>query len=215
MSRKENNFIIGFDFDGVIVNSLNVMEKSWSELCAKHNISIPFSSYKKNIGLKFNMILDKIGLDKSMHQMVEIDYFNGTNKYKDAVVLYPNVNEVLSSFREAGIPVFIVTSKPKKNTLALIEMFNINVDFLVCADDVTHGKPNIESGVLVKKYFNNEKIFYIGDMESDARFAVNSNFNFIFAEYGYGSIPNNNFKKIKNLSELVKNNFELIRSFKN
>ena len=211
---EENNFIVGFDFDGVIVNSLSVMEKSWSELSSKHDISIPFSAYKKNIGLKFKMILENIGLDKSMHEVIEIDYFHGTNKYKYGVVLYPSVKEIFTSFRKAGISVFIVTSKPRKNTLALMEMFNIKVDFLVCADDVTHGKPHIESGILVKNFFKNENIFYVGDMDSDAKFASNCNFNFIFAEYGYGNISNNDYVKINNLNELTKNDFQLIRRFK-
>lgn len=211
---EDNNFIVGFDFDGVIVNSLSVMEKSWSELSSKHGISIPFSAYKKNIGLKFKMILENIGLNESMHEAIERDYFHGTNKYKDSVVLYPNVKEIFTSFKEAGIRIFIVTSKPRKNTLALLEMFNINVDLLVCADDVTHGKPHIESGVLVKNFFKNDNIFYVGDMYSDAKFATNCNFNFIFAEYGYGNISKSNYVKINNLNDLIKDDFQLFRRFK-
>ena len=30
--------IVGFDFDGVIVNSISVMEKSWDQLSKKFNI---------------------------------------------------------------------------------------------------------------------------------------------------------------------------------
>ena len=44
---KENNPVVGFDFDGVIVNSLAVMEKSWAALSQKLDIDIPFSAYKK------------------------------------------------------------------------------------------------------------------------------------------------------------------------
>ena len=45
---KSNNTLLGFDFDGVIVNSLSVMEKSWEKVCTKNNINIPFEQYKKN-----------------------------------------------------------------------------------------------------------------------------------------------------------------------
>ena len=47
IKMKSNNFPFGFDFDGVIVNSLSVMEKSWEKVCTKNNINIPFEQYKK------------------------------------------------------------------------------------------------------------------------------------------------------------------------
>lgn len=54
------NKAICFDLDGVIINSLPNMQKSWEETCKKNNLHIPFSKYKNVIGLKpFKLIINK------------------------------------------------------------------------------------------------------------------------------------------------------------
>lgn len=200
---KKNDIIIGFDFDGVIVNSLEVMEKSWNALSRKHNITIPFSAYKKNIGLKFNMILENIGLDKSLFEVVQKDYFSGTKHYENEVKLYPEVIETIQSLKDKNIVTFIVTSKPRENTLALLKIFGIKVDLLVCADDVNHGKPHPESGDLVYQKFGHKTVFYVGDMDSDRQFAENCDFNFIYASYGYGNLSKMVDHNIYTLSQVL------------
>lgn len=201
---KKNDIIIGFDFDGVIVNSLDVMEKSWNALSRKHNITIPFSAYKKNIGLKFNMILENIGVDKSLFDVVHKDYFSGTKHYESEVKLYPEVLETIQSLKDKNTATFIVTSKPRENTLALLKIFGITVDLLVCADDVKYGKPHTESGDLVYQKFGNKTVYYVGDMDSDRQFAENCNFNFIYASYGYGALSKMADHKIDTLSQVLK-----------
>lgn len=200
----KNDIVIGFDFDGVIVNSLSVMEKSWNALSKKHNIAIPFSAYKKNIGLKFNKILENIGVEKSLFEVVEKDYFSGTKYYENEVQLYPEVIETLQTLKHNKIPTFIVTSKPRAHTMALIEIFKVPVDAVVCADDVNQGKPHTESGDLVKNIFGKKTFYYVGDMDSDRRFAENCNFNFIYAAYGYGTLSKTEGYKIESLSQTLK-----------
>ena len=202
--------IVGFDFDGVIVNSISVMEKSWDQLSKKFNIEIPFSAYKENIGLKFNMILENIGLEKELFNEVEKDYFNNTKTHEDQVLLYPNVLETLDVLKKNKIQTFIITSKPRVNTLNLMKKFKIEVDLLVCADDVINGKPDVESGNLVYEKFGKEVVYYIGDMESDREFAENCRFNFIHAKYGYGLInktPKNSIDSIDQILNLLLHNY--------
>ena len=203
IKMKSNNTLLGFDFDGVIVNSLSVMEKSWEKVCTKNNINIPFEQYKKNIGLKFNEILNNIGIEKSLHKKINQDYFKLTKKYQGDIQLYPYVKETLNKLKEKNITTFIVTSKPRENTLYLLKMFNIKVDLLICADDVTLGKPHNEAGLIVRKKFRIDKIFYVGDMDSDFKFAENCSFNFIYAKYGYGILNKKPTLKIDSISEVL------------
>ena len=203
IKMKSNNFLLGFDLDGVIVNSLSVMEKSWEKVCKKNNINIPFERYQKNIGLKFNVILKNIGVEKSLHKKINQDYFKLTKKYQSDIQLYPNVKETFNRLKEKNIPTFIVTSKPRENTLYLLKMFNIKVDLLICADDVTLGKPHNEAGLIVRKKFRIDKIFYVGDMDSDFKFAENCSFNFIYAKYGYGILNKKPTLKIDSISEVL------------
>lgn len=200
---QKNDIIIGFDFDGVIVNSLSVMEKSWTVLSEKYNINIPFSAYKKNIGLKFNMILENIGVEKYLFEAVQKDYFKGTNYYKNDVLLYPEVMQTLRLLKEKDVSTFIITSKPRVNTLSLLKIFGISVDLLVCADDVSHGKPHPESGLQVHQKFIDKTVYYVGDMDCDRQFSENCNFNFIYASYGYGSLSKKVTHKIDSLSQVL------------
>ena len=50
-----------FDLDGVLVNSLDVMEISWNSVKEKYSVNQSFHSYAKYIGLPFLEILKKIG----------------------------------------------------------------------------------------------------------------------------------------------------------
>ena len=203
---KENNPVVGFDFDGVIVNSLSVMEKSWDALSQQLDIQIPFSAYKSNIGLKFNAILKNIGLEEELYDEVYQKYFSGTQLFQNEIELYPEVLETLICLKERNIQTFIVTSKPRQNTLLLLEMFGIQVDFLVCADDVTNGKPHSESGDRVVEHFGKKKVIYVGDMESDRQFAENCNFRFVYASYGYGNLSKEAVHKIDRLSQIIDDN---------
>lgn len=199
---QNKKIVVGFDFDGVLVNSLDVMEKSWNRLSLKYDISIPFLEYKKCIGLKFQMILDEIGVDKDLHEIIYKEYFDGTKEYKDEVQLYPGVEKTLNELKDNSIPTFIVTSKPRSNTIDLLNKFNIKVDMLVCADDVENGKPHRESGDRIINNFNDSEFFYIGDMDSDKKFADNCNFKFIFANYGYGKINTRSKYKIDSIYDI-------------
>ena len=203
---KENNPVVGFDFDGVIVNSLAVMEKSWSALSQKLDIDIPFSDYKKNIGIKFESILKNIGVEEELYNEVQNLYFKGTRLFQNEVELYPEILETLKGLKEKNIQTFIVTSKPRQNTLLLLEMFGIQVDFLVCADDVTNGKPHSESGDRVVEHFGKQEVIYVGDMESDRQFAENCNFRFVYASYGYGNLSKEAAHKIDRLSQIIDDN---------
>ena len=56
---------ICFDLDGVLINSLEIMESSWLEAAQKYKLDINFNSYKKHIGIPFFDILNKLEIEES------------------------------------------------------------------------------------------------------------------------------------------------------
>ena len=84
-----------------------------------------------------------------------------------------------------------------------MKKFKIEVDLLVCADDVINGKPDVESGNLVYEKFGKEVVYYIGDMESDREFAENCKFNFIYAKYGYGFVNKKTKNSIDSIDQIL------------
>ncbi len=196
--------VVGFDFDGVIINSLPSMRKSWSDLSNKLNIKNHYSEYINHIGLKFFDILDKLNIDNSLHESIYNEYFSGTKKHSQLIKIYPNALETLEYLKKLKIKNFILTSKPRENTELVLKEYKISVDLLVTGDDVVEGKPSNEGGKIVKSFFKENNIIYTGDMESDRLFAENSNFKFVYASYGYGKLSTykNVLAKIENLCQI-------------
>ena len=55
---------ICFDLDGVIINSIDIMYKSWNEVKNKFNLTEEFETYKEHIGKEFYTILEELKLPK-------------------------------------------------------------------------------------------------------------------------------------------------------
>lgn len=185
MSKKVT--AVGFDLDGVLINSLPSMQKAWADVNAKCHVNTPFKAYESYLGFPFKDILAFLNLSDRHEEIFSI-YFDATKKYSHLVEIYPGVQDVLGILRNKQVPLFIVTSKPRIAAAALLHNLNIKVDLLVCPEDVQHGKPHVASALFVKQQLNlsGSRIIFVGDMPVDREFAAKSEFVFCYASYGYG-----------------------------
>lgn len=204
MQTDSHDLLIGFDLDGVLVDSLPVMEISWNKVCEKYDYDIPFISYRNNIGIPFKDILDKLGISESMHESVRNTYFSNTKKHQDQIKVFPYTYELMRMLNN-NINTFIVTSKPRDNTKILLDKLNICVDRLITSDDIEFGKPHKQAGELINSHFNAQNIYYVGDMDTDRQFAINCGYKFIYANYGYGELKSHEgvCGEISSLSNLI------------
>jgi HAD superfamily hydrolase (TIGR01549 family) len=198
---------VGFDLDGVLINSLAVMEEAWGEVRVTCDVTVSFQEYSAFIGHPFEVIIKNLGLLDKLELIKQV-YFHATNKYSRTIKTYPGLYQVIDLLKKNCIPVFIVTSKPRRSVEAIISSLNIEISQIVCPDDVMRGKPFNESAELVKKKLSlqNKKIIFVGDMMVDLEFSKNSNFDFCYASYGYGNIDErtlSSHKKINNLIDLL------------
>jgi HAD superfamily hydrolase (TIGR01549 family) len=209
MLKISDNFIFGFDLDGVIIDSLPIMELSWITVCEKYNLNVPFAQYRENIGIPFKDILINLGIEEILYDELENDYFLETKQHQNEIKLFPYIRELIQELKSYNIKTFIVTSKPASNTHALLTSLDVSVDKIICADDVISGKPHPESGDKVRHFFGADKdVYYVGDMDSDRQFSVNCAFRFIFARYGYGSL--NSAEGVYSEISSLKNIFECL-----
>ena len=73
--------VIIFDFDGVLIDSINNMKFAWKNSCKKCGVKVSFNDYKKYIGLPFNKILSHLKIDKKKFLRVTKSYnFFSTKK---------------------------------------------------------------------------------------------------------------------------------------
>jgi phosphoglycolate phosphatase len=104
-------------------------------------------------------------------------------------VLYPGIERLLSRIEEVDIKWGIVTNKPEKYTLKLLEKLNLTgrCKSVVCPDHVTFSKPHPEPILLACEQLNvsTERVVYLGDHIRDIQAAKNADVIAIAAAYGY------------------------------
>jgi len=181
--------LIGFDFDGVLIDSYATMEKAWINTCKEFKIDTPFSKYKLGIGKPFEVIIRELGLGELLPE-IKICYFNFTSEYDYMIKEFDKTIESINFLKSRKYKTAIITSKPKERTEFLLNRFSIKSDLILCPEDCSRGKPNPEPLFIAQEYFNlrSDQCLYIGDMNSDYLCAKRADWEFIYAGWGYGEL---------------------------
>jgi 2-phosphoglycolate phosphatase len=104
-------------------------------------------------------------------------------------VLYPGMERLLGRIEQVNIKWGIVTNKPEKFTVKLLEKLNLSArcQSVVCPDHVTFSKPHPEPILLACEQLNvsTERVVYLGDHIRDIQAAKNADVIAVAAAYGY------------------------------
>ncbi|MSP52965.1 MAG: HAD family hydrolase [Gammaproteobacteria bacterium] len=107
-------------------------------------------------------------------------------------MLFPGVIEVLTHLNQINKSWGIVTTKKKDFVQKIMGEFPIlKTDYLVCADDVKHKKPDPEGLLLAAGKLgikNLGTIVYVGDLQSDITAEKAATMSSACATYGYCNI---------------------------
>ena len=102
---------------------------------------------------------------------------------------FPGIAELLTELAEYQIPWGIVTNKPERYTLALLERLQLTSapSTIICPDHVTRTKPDPESIILACNQLGIEPkdTVYIGDHLRDIEAGLRAGATTIAAAYGY------------------------------
>ncbi|QWD87330.1 HAD hydrolase-like protein [Polynucleobacter paludilacus] len=171
---------ISFDLDGTLIDSEGLMEYSWNRATNQLGINCEFKEYKKYVGLPFGKIADKLGLSKVYEELSNL-YFKSNSENINLIKINPNALDLLEYLEEKKIDYSLITSKPRKNTIEIIEYFKLPINVIICGDDVKRGKPYSDSFELLASAsnLNSNETLYIGDMLSDLLFSINSKIKYV------------------------------------
>tara|TARA_Y100000589_G_scaffold317837_1_gene344469 strand:- start:133 stop:768 length:636 start_codon:yes stop_codon:yes gene_type:complete len=209
--NSKNISCILFDFDGVLIDSLPVMELAWESVQKKYEIPNKFSQFKQYIGLPFNEILFKLHIDISLHHYIKEHYSKVSSSNKSLIKLNPYVKEVLTWLTNNSIDIGIVTSKDKVRTYELVEYFQLNIKTLITPELTNLGKPASEPILYAvnKLDVDLNKVVYVGDMLSDMHCAFNTKCLYLHYTNGYQKLVNQSYGgqiySLKDIIEYVKN----------
>ena len=111
----------------------------------------------------------------------------------DETVFFPGIDVFLNRLEEHSIPWGIVTNKPSRFTLPLLEKLNLTrrCSVTICPDDVTNTKPDPEPLFLACKRLSctPTKTIYVGDHPRDIEAGRRAGMKTIAARYGYIDNP--------------------------
>lgn len=133
--------------------------------------------------------------------------------YIENSLMYHGMKEVLDSLKNRGGILGIATMKTLPQIERLFEISKITRHFFDVIETAKEDGSRSKFQMLLeiqRKYVGQKEIdFYmIGDTENDYYAAQNAGFNFIAADYGYGTILDDNIKHIKRPADILKIIFE-------
>lgn len=188
---------VSFDLDGVIVDSLNTMELSWTDVQEKFNLSIPFSDYKKHIGRPLPDILSAIGVASNQVFDIADFYVSRSLVHHGQTAVHNDILNLVNELLSDGVKVSVVTSKPRARAESIVREVFGDIDalglVLVSPDDLPsgRGKPCPDPILLACCTLGCDpsETIYVGDMEVDKIAAKRAGVHFVHACWGYEELP--------------------------
>ena len=214
--RKKMKKGIIFDLDGTLWDSVDSVAQSW-------NIVV-----ERRLGRKFNITNETLShyMGKTMDQFLTLfegveqeqakDVLNECVEYEleylreKPGILYPKVREVLEELGKE-YRLFIVSNCQVGYIETFLEVMNMESLFEDFEDYGRTGLPKGENIKILIERTNIEDAIYVGDTQGDYEATIVAGIPFIFASYGFGTVPEAK-KSIAKFNELraifLAHNFE-------
>lgn len=178
---------IVFDVDGTLIDTeFAVLHSLQDTLKDVFGLNIALKELEFALGITGEKALEQIKVT-DIHNV--LDMWNKKLKlYKDKVVVFEGIKELLEVLTQRGYRLGIVTSKTKQEYKVEVTSFGLDkyFDIIICADDTSSHKPNPEP---LLKYIELsqatlKETIYIGDSVYDKECADSANVDFAFAKWG-------------------------------
>jgi HAD superfamily hydrolase (TIGR01509 family) len=140
-----------FDFDGVVIDSSHLHQKSWEVLSERLGKSLPADHFLRGFGKLNKVIIPEIlGWATDPEEVAHL----GAEKercYRQLVAMegisaLPGVRELIADLLASGISIALATATERLNVEAVLGAIGLTDAFVfrVTADDVSRGKPDPE-----------------------------------------------------------------------
>ena len=167
-------------------------------------IKLNFNEYKKYLGLPFEKIMEKIGINKNVAEIKKKYIYFSDKNIKKININKKNLSDLKYLKKKFNLAVF--TSKDKLRSNKILKKYRI-FNYILTSDEVKKGKPHPE-GVLkiIKKFGVSKKnTIYVGDSLYDLNCAKKSGVKYCHAIWGYAKMNSKKkLNKIKNIREIEK-----------
>ena len=179
-----------FDFDGVIIDSLEVQRKAFYDSFQLVSDG-PLPSFEEFLGHSGDSIPNIFAKMNLPQSMVE-HYRKIARSNIHLIEIVAGVEDVLRYIQQEGWKCGLCTGKDRKRTIHILEEFRLidYFDGVVCSDDVTHPKPHPESLLVAIEQLQSgiDHSVFVGDGKNDLICAREAQVKSIAVAWGHNSV---------------------------
>ncbi len=183
-----------FDLDGTFADTAPDLGAALNYVLALHGkLPLPLEKSRLQashgtaglLGLGFGMTPADPGFNELRNEFLE--YY--TAHICDKTTLFANMGELVTTLEQRGLPWGIVTNKPHRFTVPLMQALGYasRAGCMVSGDTCAHAKPHPMPMLHAANLINTapEHCLYLGDDKRDMEAANAANMRGIIAQYGY------------------------------
>jgi HAD superfamily hydrolase (TIGR01509 family) len=182
---RTDNIVFVFDFDGVIVDSINALYEVYIGFLREFGFKGNKEEFNVLNGPKISEIVsllkEKHNINKSEQELSSVYCKNLSSIYKDAR-LNIGVEESLKMLKDNHIKIALASSSKKIEIESILNKFKLNqfFDFIISGDEVGKAKPSPEIYNVVKKKYPNHEYYVVEDSENGLQAAISNKMKTIF-----------------------------------
>lgn len=198
-----------FDVDGTLWDSTESVAASWNKAIREHsslNLTLEPVSLSRVFGKTMTEIADtlfpSLSADERM-KLLEV-CFDEENRYLEGHpgILYPDVARTLKKLA-SRYPLYIVSNCQCGYIEVMLRTTGLGP---YIKDHLCFGETQVPKGETIRKLIVKNRLqspVYVGDTQGDADSCKTAGIPFIFAEYGFGDVPDARMR-IQTFSDLEK-----------
>lgn len=189
--------LIILDFDGTLADTSGVILRTMRATIEQLGLPFPGEeTCRSTIGLPLVEIPKALfaNYTAEMGQTYAQTYRRLFLQYntKDAVTLFPEVEDTLRKLHSRGFTLAIASSRSRTSLHEFIDRFGLDdiISMMVGAEDVVHAKPDAEpvNAILQRLQMSADRTLVVGDARYDIEMGRNAGTSTCAVSYGNGTI---------------------------
>jgi phosphoglycolate phosphatase len=185
-----------FDLDGTLIDSLPSLTKAANELLDRRGLpALDIKTVEGFVGRGERVFVERMiaatALRPEDFEELLAEYMPIYKTAALETILMPGVVEALTSLRAEGVPLGVVTNKPRAPLIPTLETVALTpfFDVILAGDDLERRKPDPEPLFHAMRVLGAESCIYVGDSDVDAETAKRAGQVFVLYTEGIRTTP--------------------------
>lgn len=180
-----------FDFDGTLVDSLNVIIKVYNQLAGKYKanmIELKDIEYMK--GLSITERCKFLNFKFYKFPLLALDIYKLYKQYIKDLILFEGIKDLLEELDARGFQLAIISTNSEHNIREFLQHSQIDfINEIICSNNIFGKNKDIKRFLKTHKLKDSE-VIYVGDEVRDIIAGKKGGVKVIWVNWGYEQIEN-------------------------